>query len=57
MIMDYELMGGDAREAIIAESTRLGTTPFPPPLAPFGSHPWPMLITPGEGPASLAQLP
>ena len=56
-LMDYELMGGDAREAIIAESAKLGMTPFLPPLVPFGSHQWPTLITPGDGPASLAQLP
>ena len=55
-LMDYELMGGDAREAIIAESAKLGMTPFLPPLVPFGSHQWPTLITPGDGPASLAQL-
>jgi hypothetical protein len=28
--MDYELMGGDARAAIVAESAKLGTTPFLP---------------------------
>jgi hypothetical protein len=56
-MMDYELMGGDARAAIIAESARLGTKPFLPPLVPFDSKQWPMRITPGPGPASLADLP
>ena len=34
-----------------------GMSPVLPPLVPFGSHQWPMLITPGAGPGSLAQLP
>lgn len=55
-LMDYELMGGDARAAIIAESGKRGMTPFLPPVVPFGSHQWPTLITPGPGPASLADL-
>jgi len=56
-LMDYELMGGDARAAIVAESTKLGTKPFLPPLVPFGSKQWPMRITPGPGPSSIAELP
>src|SRR6266540_2219903 len=55
--MDYELMGGDARAAIIAESAKLGIKPFLPPVVPFDSRQWPMRITPGPGPASLADLP
>ncbi len=55
-LMDYELMGGDARAAIIAEDAKRGTTPFLPPLVPFGSKQWPTLITPGPGPASIADL-
>jgi hypothetical protein len=55
-LMDYELMGGDARRAITSESTKRGMTPFLPPAVPFGSHQWPTLITPGQGPASLADL-
>jgi hypothetical protein len=55
-LMDYELMGGDARTAIVAESGKRGMTPFLPPLVPFGSNQWPMLITPGPGPASIAGL-
>src|SRR5262245_1083533 len=34
-LMDYELMGGNARAAIIAESKKVGMTPFLPPLVPF----------------------
>jgi len=56
-MMDYELMGGNARDAIVAEAGKRGMTPFLPPLVPFGSHQWPTLITPGPGPGSLAQLP
>ena len=55
-LMDYELMGGDARAAIIAESKKRGVEPFLPPLVPFGSKQWPTLITPGPGPATLADL-
>ncbi len=56
-LMDYELMGGDARKAIIAESAKRGTEPLLPPAVPFGSHQWPTLITPGPGPTSLDDLP
>jgi hypothetical protein len=56
-LMDYELMGGDARAAIIAEAAKHGMEPFLPPAVPFGSHQWPTLITSGPGPASLADLP
>jgi hypothetical protein len=56
-LMDYELMGGDARAAIIAEHGKRGTSPVLPPLVPFGSKQWPTLITPGAGPTTLADLP
>ena len=55
-LMDYELMGGDGRAAIIAEAPKFGLKPFLPPQVPFGSHQWPTLITPGPGPTSLADL-
>ena len=55
-LMDYELMGGDARAAIIAETGKRGVTPFLPPVVPFGSKQWPTLVTPGPGPASIADL-
>jgi hypothetical protein len=55
-LMDYELMGGDARAAIIAESEKRGVKAFLPPAVPFGSKQWPTLITPGPGPTSLADL-
>jgi hypothetical protein len=55
-LMDYELMGGDGRAAIIAEDAKRGMKPFLPPAVPFGSKQWPTLITPGPGPASLADL-
>jgi hypothetical protein len=56
-MMDYELMGGNARNAIIAETKKRGMTTFLPPLVPFGSKQWPALITSGPGPATLADLP
>src|SRR5216684_237890 len=55
-MMDYELMGGDARTAIIAESAKLGTTAFLPPPVPFVSKQWPMRIAPGPGPTSIGEL-
>ena len=55
-LMDYELMGGDARDAIIAETARRNMKAFLPPPVPFGSHQWPTLITPGPGPTSLSTL-
>jgi hypothetical protein len=55
-LMDYELMGGDARAAIIAETGKRGMTPVLPPLVPFGSKQWPALVTPGPGPATIADL-
>lgn len=56
-LMDYELMGGDARQAIIDEDAKRDITVNLPPQAPFGSHQWPTLITPGPGAKSLADLP
>jgi hypothetical protein len=54
--MDYELMGGDARNAIIAAAKKRGMTPYLPPLVPFGSHDWPMRTTAGSGPGSIEDL-
>jgi hypothetical protein len=56
-LMDFELMGGDGRAAIVAESAKRGVKPFLPPLVPFGSKQWPTLITTAPGPATLADLP
>jgi hypothetical protein len=55
--MDYELMGGDARQAVIDEDKKRNITVNLPPQVPFGSHQWPTLITPGTGPKTLADLP
>jgi hypothetical protein len=55
-MMDYELMGTYARAAIEAQSAKRGTKAFLPPLVPFGSKQWPTLVTPGPGPATLAEL-
>jgi hypothetical protein len=56
-LMDYELMGGDARQAIIDQDTRRNIPVTLPPQVPFGSHQWPTLITPGSGAKSLTDLP
>lgn len=55
-LMDFELMGGDGRDAIIAESAKRKVQPFLPPVVPFGSHQWPTLVTPGSGPSALKDL-
>ena len=56
-LMDYELMGGDARQALIDEDGKRNIPVTLPPQVPFGSHQWPTLITPGPGPKTLADLP
>ncbi len=55
-LMDYELMGGDARDAIIAEAARRQMPVTLPPVVPFGSNQWPALVTPGPGPGALKDL-
>jgi hypothetical protein len=55
-LMDYELMGGDARAAIIADTAKRGIKPLLPPAVPFGSKQWPALVTPGPGPTSISEL-
>jgi hypothetical protein len=55
-LMDFELMGGDARKTIISEMQKRGKQAFLPPAVPFGSHQWPTLITPGPGATSLDDL-
>ena len=55
-LMDFELMGGDGRDAIVAETTRRGMKTVLPPAVPFGSRQWPALVTPGPGPTSLKDL-
>ena len=55
--MDYELMGGDARDAIIAESAKRGMTPFLPPAGAVRLAPMADADHAGPGPASLADLP
>jgi hypothetical protein len=56
-LMDFELMGGDGRQAVLDEDAKRKINPTLPPLVPFGSHQWPALITPGAGPKTLADLP
>jgi hypothetical protein len=56
-LMDYELMGGGARQAISDEDGKRNLPVNLPPQVPFGSRQWPALITPGPGPKTLADLP
>jgi hypothetical protein len=56
-LMDYELMGGDARQAIIDEDAKRKIKPTLPPLVSWGSHQFPNIVTPGSGPKTLSDLP
>jgi hypothetical protein len=49
-------MGGDARDAIIAEAARRNMPVTLPPVVPFGSHQWPGLVTPGTGAGAIKDL-
>ena len=57
-LMDYELMGGDARRAIEEEDKKRGLEVNLPALVPFHSNEWPMHHDPtsGRGPATLQQV-
>lgn len=55
-LMDYELMGGDGRDAILAQDKQRGITPTLPPAVPFGSNQFPTLVSGGSGAKSLADL-
>ena len=57
-LMDYELMGGNARTAIEAEDKKYGMPVFLPPLVPFHSTEWPFRGDPkqGEGPSTLDEI-
>jgi hypothetical protein len=55
-LMDYELLGGDGRDAIEAQCVKRGMTPLLPPKVAFGSTAWPFNTTAGEGPTSLSDL-
>lgn len=55
-LMDFELMGGDGRQAIIDEDAKRNIKVNLPPQVSFGSHQWPALITPGTGPKTLEDL-
>ena len=46
----------DKSEEHQAETGKRGMTPFLPPVVPFGSKQWPTLVTPGPGPATIADL-
>ena len=56
-LMDYELMGGDGRQAIIDEDKKRNITVNLPPQVSIGSNQWPTLITPGSGPKTHADVP
>ena len=50
-------MGGNARDAIIAEAGKRGMTPFLPPGGAVRLQAVADFDHPGPGPASLAELP
>ena len=57
-LMDYELMGGDARKEIAVEDQKYGMSVFLPPVVPFHSNEWPFRIDPsqGEGAATIEDI-
>jgi hypothetical protein len=56
-LMDYELLGEGARQAIQEQCKQRNMSPVLPPLVPFNSTEWPWRIDPksGTGPATLEQ--
>lgn len=57
-LMDYELLGGGGRKAIIAEAEKRGLKPILPELVPFNSTeiPWKQNASLGSGPSSLDDI-
>lgn len=55
-LMDYELMGGDGRDAIVEMDKKLGLEEYLPPLVAFGSCEWPQKLEAGPGPGSIAGI-
>ncbi len=57
-LMDYELLGGGGRKAIIAEMEKRGLKANLPPLVPFNSTeiPWKDNPASGTGPSSLDEI-
>jgi hypothetical protein len=57
-LMDVELLGGGARQAIEREMKKRGRQPILPPLAPFRSNDWPWKTdaSKGKGPARLEDV-
>jgi hypothetical protein len=58
-LMDVELLGGGARQAIEREMKKRGRQAILPPLAPFRSNDWPWKTdaSKGTGPARLEDVP
>ena len=56
-LMDVELLGTGARDALTRFDKANGITPMLPPLAPFESHEWPWITSSanGRGPTTLQQ--
>jgi hypothetical protein len=57
-LMDYELMGGDARKAIAEEDQKYEIPVFLPPPIPFHSTEWPFRTDPsqGDGPSLIEDI-
>src|SRR5260370_21187351 len=49
-LMDFELMGGNARQAIIDERAKRNIHPTLPPRGPWASHQWPPRFAPRTRP-------
>lgn len=58
-VMDAELLGGAARDAIKKDAAAKAQKPLLPKLAPFHQHAWPWPTDPdsGDGPAEMKQIP
>ncbi|MEU4030479.1 hypothetical protein [Streptomyces anulatus] len=54
-VMDVEILGDAARQAIVEETKRRGMAPALPPAAPFDNREWPWSTDPhnGTGPSTL----
>jgi len=55
-LMDFELMGWRRPRRNYRRNRQAWHDTVPAPVVPFGSKQWPTLVTPGPGPASLADL-
>lgn len=57
-LMDFELLGGSARQVIEDEAAKRGVKPILPPKVPFNTHGWPWKTdtSTGTGPATMDDI-